>query len=68
MSVAAANTGVFPDGAAKSAAGAAALLRLPWRRNAWRGPSGEWSGVACQPSSSADGVCALTDAKRGRQN
>ncbi|HLP09896.1 MAG TPA: DUF58 domain-containing protein [Opitutaceae bacterium] len=32
--------------AAVSAAGAAAsLLRLPWRRNAWRGPSGEWSGV-----------------------
>lgn len=37
-------TEVFRD-AAKPAAGAAALLRLPWRRNAWRGPSGEWSGV-----------------------
>lgn len=36
---------VLPSGAASSAAAAAALLRLPWRRNAWRGPSGEWSGV-----------------------
>lgn len=35
----------FPAGAAGSAAAAAALLRLPWRRNSWRGPSGEWSGV-----------------------
>jgi len=45
MSEAAVNSSVFPAGAAKAAAGAAALLRLPWRRNAWRGPSGEWSGV-----------------------
>ena len=45
MSEAAVNSSVFSAGAARSAAGAAALLRLPWRRNAWRGPSGEWSGV-----------------------
>ncbi len=45
MSSAAINGSPFPAGAARSAAEAAVLLRLPWRRNAWRGPSGEWSGV-----------------------
>ncbi len=45
MSTPAATGLVFPAGAARSAAAAAAMIRLPWRRNTWRGPSGEWSGV-----------------------
>lgn len=39
------SSAVLATAALPAASRAAALVRLPWSRNAWRGPSGSWSGV-----------------------